>query len=185
MYTDYNYAYSNPNRHHFVQDNLRNHRSVYLNPIRDQYVQEHPDNYAMPAMQPVPYYGGAVQIPDLLNTQNALYNTLNSVPAASPASGYLDMFPGVRDGINVIETVGTNRDFGQGKVRRPPFVSDAELQFYLNTLRTTPQQVRQPQGIDVSELNNVRNNLRHRPRSSRQFRELRGRVRDAPSSFLM
>ena len=182
MYTDYNYAYSFPNRNQFVQDNLRNHRSVYLNPIRDQYVQEHSDNYAMPAM---PYYGGAVQIPDLLNTQNALYNTLNSVPAASPASGYLDMFPGVRDGINVIETVGTNRGFGQGKVRRPPFVSDAELQFYLNTLRTTPQQVRQPQGVTVSELNTVRDNLRHRPRSLRQFRGLTGRVLDAPSSLLM
>ncbi|AET98215.1 hypothetical protein EPVG_00328 [Emiliania huxleyi virus 201] len=127
-------------------------------------------------MPAVPYYGGVVQIPELLNTQNALYNTLNSVPAASPASGYLDMFPGVRDGINVIETVGTNQSFGQGEVRRPPFVSDAELQFYLNTLRTTPQQVRQPQGVNVSELKHVRDNLRHRPRSSRQFRALTGRV---------
>lgn len=177
MYTDYSHAYSNPNRNQFVQDNIRNHRNVYLNPIRDQYVQEHPYNYAMPA---VPYYGGEVQIPDLLNTQNALYNTLNSVPVASPVSGYLDMFPGVRDGINVIETVGTNRGFRQGEVRRPPFVSDAELQFYLNILRTTPQQVRQPQGVNVSELNHVRDNLRHRPRSSRQFRALTGRVLDAP-----
>ena len=180
MYTDYSHAYSNPSRNQFAQDNLRNHRSVYLNPIRDQYVQEHPDNYAMPAMQPVPYYGGAVQIPELLNTQTALYDTLNSVPAASPASGYLDMFPAVRDGIYVIETLGTNQGFGQGKVRRPPFVSDAELQFYLYTLRTTPQQVRQPQGVIVSELNHVRDNLRHRPRSSRQFRGLTGRVLGAP-----
>ena len=68
----------------------------------------------------------------------------------------------------------------KGQVRRTPYLSDAELQFQINTLRTTPEVVRSPHGFDMNEFQRVRSKLRSRPRVSKKFRERKGRVLDTP-----
>ena len=68
----------------------------------------------------------------------------------------------------------------RGVLRRNPYISDAELQFQLNTLRPTPEVVRTPHGFYMHEWQRVRENLKSRPRVSKKFRERKGRVLDIP-----